>query len=116
MYLRNEIVLDGKVQKDVKYFDELINFNISAITGTYLTLDNYKKNRYTFIKVVYDGEITEKINEIIQPGNFVRICGKLDSERYLSKSGKPVYNKVLVVNKISKLEYDSNLGILIEVV
>lgn len=116
MYLKNEIVLDGKVQKDVNYFDEMINFNISAITGTYLTPTNYKKNRYTFIRVIYEGDITDEIKEIIKSGNFVRICGKLDSEQYKSKTGKIVYNKILVVNKVTKLEYDPNLGILIEVI
>ena len=40
MKLKNEIILDGKVQKDVKIFDEVINFNISAITGEYKNLEN----------------------------------------------------------------------------
>ena len=104
MKLKNEIVLDGKVQKDVKIFDEVINFNISAITGEYTNLENNKKNRYTFIRVVYDGEINDEVKSIIKTGNYIRIYGKLDSEQYKSQTGKIVYNKILCVNKVEKLE------------
>lgn len=116
MYLRNEIVLDGKVQKDVKIFDKLVNFNISAITGRYITPQNLERNRYTFIRVVYEGEVTEEVKDSIKEGNFVRIYGKLDSEQYKSQTGKFVYNKILVVNKVTKLDYDRQQGIFVEVV
>ena len=105
MKLKNEIILDGKVQKDVKVFDEVINFNISAITGEYTNLENIKKNRYTFIRVIYMGEITNEVKEIIKTGNYIRIYGKLDSEQYKSQTGKIVYNKILCVNKVEKLDF-----------
>lgn len=104
MKLKNEIILDGKVQKDVKVFDEVINFNISAITGEYNNLENTKKNRYTFIRVIYVGEINDEVKSIIQTGNYIRIYGKLDSEQYKSQTGKIVYNKILCVNKVEKLD------------
>ena len=116
MYLKNEIILDGKVQKDVKYFDELINFNISSITGEYLTPENTTKNRYTFIKTIYNGDVTDKVKNIIKTGNFVRLYGKLDSEQYKSQTGKIVYNKVLVVNKVTQLLYEPEFGIFTEVI
>ena len=116
MFLRNEVVLDGKVQKDVKVFDKIINFNISAITGEYTSPQNIKKNRYTFIRAVYEGDVTEEIKKIIVEGNFVRVYGRLDSEQYNSKAGKKVYNKILVINKATKLEYDRQTGIFMEVV
>lgn len=103
MDLKNEIILDGKVQKDVKVFDEVINFNISAITGEYKTLENTKKNRYTFIRVVYVGDINDEVKNTIKTGNFIRIYGKLDSEQYKSQSGKIVYNKILCINKVERL-------------
>lgn len=108
MKLKNEIILDGKVQKDVKIFDEVINFNISAITGEYKNLENNKKNRYTFIRVIYVGEITDEVKSIIKTGNYIRIFGKLDSEQYKSQTGKIVYNKILCVDKVEKLEIFNN--------
>lgn len=116
MFIKNEIVLDGKVQKNVKVFDEIINFNLSANTGIYIDSNNEQKNRYTFIRVLYVGEINDKVKNIIKQGNFIRVYGKLDSEQYKSQSGKIVYNKILCVNKITKLEYDQDLDMFIEVV
>ena len=31
----NKIIIDGCVQKDAKLYEEIANFNISAITGEY---------------------------------------------------------------------------------
>ena len=115
MYLQNQIVLDGKVQKDVKIFDDIVNFNLSSITGKYISPNNEEKSRYTFIRVIYDGEVTDKIKQILQPGNFIRMYGKLDSEQYQSKTGKIVYNKILVAEKINQLKYDPEFGIFTEV-
>ena len=116
MYLKNEFILDGKIQKDVKVFNDIINFNISSITGEYITLENRKKNRYTFIRVIYDGQIDDKIKKIISEGNFIRVYGKLDSEQYESKSGKIVYNKILKASKVTLLNYDPEFGIFTEVI
>ena len=41
--------------------------------------------------------------------------GKLDSEQYQSKTGKIVYNKILVAEKINQLKYDPEFGIFTEV-
>ena len=108
MKLKNEIILDGKVQKDVKIFDEVINFNISAITGEYKNLENNKKNRYTFIRVIYVGEITDEVKSIIKTGNYIRIFFFFYSEQYKSQTGKIVYNKILCVDKVEKLEIFNN--------
>jgi single-stranded DNA-binding protein len=115
MYLKNEVIIDGKVQKDVKYFSDVINFNLSIITGKYLTPDNVTKKRYTFIKTIYKGEINDKIKDIIKTGNFIRVQGKLDSEQYQSQTGKIVYNKILVIDNVTLLNYDPQFGILTEV-
>ena len=102
--MKNEFILDGKVQKDVKTFDAMISFNVAAITGKTQTIENKYKNRFTFIRVLYLGEVTDEIRSIISEGNYVRIFGKLDSEQYIDKNGKTVYNKILNANKVEKLE------------
>ena len=117
MYQKNEIILDGKVQKDVKYFDKVINFNISSITGQYTTPENLIKNRYTFIKAIYSSEdvIEDEVKDIIKTGNYIRVYGRLDCEQYKSQTGKVVYNKVIMIDKVVLLKYDPVFGILIEV-
>ena len=104
--LKNEFILDGKIQRDIKLFDSLANFNISATTGQTITLENRKKNRYTFIRVIYTGKISDGLKRILCENSFIRIYGKLDSEQYIDRNGKTVYNKILHATKICKLVSD----------
>lgn len=105
----NNVVVDAKVQPDTKVFDEIANFNVSILSGYFVMPNGYHKNRYTFIRVIYNGEITDTVKKLIQPGNFVRLYGKLDSEHYCSKSGKTVYNKVLVIDRIAPIRFNKEL-------
>jgi hypothetical protein len=112
----NQITIDGCVQKDAKLYEEIANFNISAITGEYTCVDGSKKNRFTYIRVVYPKPITEYLESVLEPGVMIRIYGKLDSEQYKTASDKIVYNKILVANKIVKIKYDKDLKDYVEVV
>ena len=112
----NEIRIDGCVQKDTKLFDEVANFNISAITGTYKCVDNTKKNRFTYLRVIYPKPVDEYIEEILQPGAMIRIYGKIDSEQYTTSSNKIVYNKIICADKIVRIRYDKDLEDYVEVV
>lgn len=106
----NYIMVDAKVQPDTKVFDEIANFNVSILSGYFVMPNGYHKNRYTFIRVIYTGVIDDTAKNLIQPGNFIRLYGKLDSEHYCSKSGKTVYNKVLVIDKIVPIKFNKDLG------
>ncbi|MBQ8218182.1 MAG: single-stranded DNA-binding protein [Bacilli bacterium] len=111
----NKIILDGCVQKDVKLFEEIANFNISAITGKYTCLDNTTKNRFTYIRVVYPSEIDERLEEILQPGVMVRVYGKIDSEQYVTSSNKVVYNKIICAEKIVRIRFNEDIQDYVEV-
>ena len=111
----NKVILDGSVQKDAKLFDEIANFNISSITGSYNCIDNTKRNRFTYIRVVFPHQLNEYLESILQPGAMIRIYGKLDSEQYKTASEKIVYNKILVADKIVRIKYDKNLKDYVEV-
>ena len=110
MLNKNEIVIDGKVQKDAKVMSEMTSFNICAITGEYQLVDNTKRNRYTYIRVLYPTDETPDLKKILMPREMVRVYGKLDSEQYVSKSDKIVYNKVLTATKVVPLRYNKELG------
>ena len=112
----NKITIDGCVQKDAKLYEEIANFNISAITGEYTCIDGTKKNRFTYIRVVFPQTITEYLASILEPGIMIRIYGKLDSEQYKTASDKIVYNKIIVAEKIVKIKYDKELKDYVEVV
>ncbi len=101
--LKNEIIFDGRVQKDVKILEELASFTVSAVTGKTQTADNRYRNRLTFIRVLYVGEINDHIRNILQQDNMVRIYGKLDSEQYIDRNGKTVYNKILHAYQLNRL-------------
>lgn len=111
----NVVIIDGIVQKDAKLFDQIANFNISAITGRYVCVNNLVKNRFTYIRIIYPKPIDERIESILKPGVLVRIYGKLDSEQYTSKSEKRVYNKIICADKIVAIKYDMNTGEYVEV-
>lgn len=111
----NKITIDGCVQKDAKLYEEIANFNISAITGEYTCINGSKKNRFTYIRVVFPQKITEELEAILQPGAMIRIYGKLDSEQYKTSSNKIVYNKILVAEKIIKIKYDKDIEDYVEV-
>lgn len=102
----NQIIIDGCVQKNVNLLSEVASFNLSAITGKFTLVDNSKKNRFTYIRVIFPQEITEYIESIIQPNNMVRVYGKLDSEQYETESGKTVYNKIICAEKLVKIRYN----------
>lgn len=112
----NQIIIDGCVQKDTKLFDEIATFNISAITGKFKLMDNTTKNRFTYIRVIYPGEINEYLESILEPGSMIRITGKLDSEQYNTQSNKTVYNKIICAEKIVKIHFDKEIGEYVEVV
>lgn len=111
----NKIILDGCVQKDARLFEEIANFNISAITGKYTCLDNTIKNRFTYIRVVYPSEIDERLEEILQPGVMVRVYGKIDSEQYVTSSNKVVYNKIICAEKIVRIRFNEDIQDYVEV-
>lgn len=111
----NKIVLDCKVQKDMKLFDEVANFNVSSITGQYVLKNNEKKNRFTYIRVLYPHEVTDQIREILQPDSMIRIYGKLDSEQYPTSSNKIVYNKIIRADKIVRIRWIPDVGDYVEV-
>lgn len=101
--MENKVIVDGKIQKDVKVFSNSIIFNLSIITGTYKTFNDNLKNRYTFIKCMYKGEVTPEIEKLLSEDSYIHLDGKLDSEHYKSKTGKIVYNKIIVAEKVTPL-------------
>lgn len=111
----NSIVIDCKVQKDVKLFDEVANFNVSSITGQFQLLDNTKKNRFTYIRVIYPHEVTDALIDILQPDSMVRVYGKLDSEQYQTSSNKIVYNKIICADKIVRVRWNNDIQDYVEV-
>lgn len=112
----NQIILDCKIQKDVKLFDEVANFNVSSITGQFQLINNVVKNRFTYIKVVYPHEVDERIEEILQPESMVRIYGKIDSEQYQTSNNKIVYNKIICADKIVRVRWNPDIGDYVEVI
>ena len=78
----NELTVDGQVKKDIEVFEDKIAFVVSIpthkdeLTG---------KDVFTFIKILYVGEMTDKTKNTIRAGNTIRIYGKLDSERFITK-------------------------------
>lgn len=112
----NKIILDGRVQKDTKLFSDIASFNISAVTGKFTLIDGKQKNRFTFIRVIYPHPIDEYIEDIVQPNSFVRIYGKIDSERYVTPNGKNVYNKVICADKIVRVVYNEDINDFDEVI
>lgn len=111
----NKIILDCKVQKDVKLFEEIANFNVSAITGQYTCIDNSVKNRFTYIRVIYPNDIDERLEEILQPGVMIRVYGKIDSEQYITSSNKVVYNKIICAEKIVRIRFNEDIQEYVEV-
>lgn len=111
----NQLIIDCSVQKDTHLMEEIANFNVSAITGTYICMDNSKKNRFTYFRVLYPYPVTQEIIDLLQPGSMIRLYGKLDSEQYVTKNNKIVYNKVLCADKIVRIRYDKALQDYVEV-
>lgn len=110
----NSVVVDVKVQPDVKLFDDSINFTGSVLSGKFTMPDATLKNRYTFIRIVFCHPVNEELKELIQSGNYVRVYAHLDSDLYKAKSGKTVYNKILQAERICKIEYNRELGDFVE--
>lgn len=111
----NEVKVDGCVQKDVKLLEEIASFNVSVNTGLYNCVDNSQKKRYTYFRVVYPFDVTEELKEIVQTGSMIRIYGKLDSEIYITNTGKYVYNKIICAEKITRIRFDKDLKDYVEV-
>lgn len=111
----NKTILDGCVQKDVKLFEELASFNMSAITGQYTCMDNTVKNRFTYLRVIYPGEVDERLEEILQQGAMIRVYGKIDSEQYVTASNKVVYNKILCAERIVRIRFNADIQDYVEV-
>lgn len=106
----NSVVVDVKVQPDVKLFDDSINFTGSVLSGKFTMPDTTMKNRYTFIRIVYCDKVNDDIKSMVQDGNYVRVYAHLDSEIYKAKSGKTVYNKILRAERICKVQFNKELG------
>lgn len=112
----NQIILDCKVQKDIKLFDEVANFNVSSITGIYNLTNNTKKNRFTYVRVIYPHEVDDRIIDILQPDSMIRVYGKLDSEQYQTSSNKVVYNKIICADKIVRVRWNEEIQEYVEVI
>lgn len=112
----NKVIVDGCIQKDVRLFDEIASFNLSVLTGVYNCANNTTKNRYTFYRVIVPFEIDEKMEELLQSGSMIRMYGKLDSEIYVTDTGKYVYNKILCAEKIVRIRYNKDLQEYVEVI
>lgn len=106
----NSVIVDVKIQPDVKLFEDSINFTGSVLSGKFTMPDASVKNRYTFIRTIYCSPVDEELKELVKPGNYIRVYAQLDSEIYKAKSGKTVYNKVLRAERISKIQYNRELN------
>lgn len=111
----NRIVLDCCVQKDVKLFEQIANFNVSAITGKYECIDGTNKNRFTYIRVIYPFEVDDILESILQTGAMIRVYGKIDSEQYQTSSNKQVYNKIICAERIVKIKFCEDIQDYVEV-
>ena len=111
----NQIIIDGRVQRNTNLFGEIASFNIASITGNFTDIYGNQKKRRTLIRVVYPKNITPADEEIIQEGNMVRVYGKFDSEQNKDKKGSVVYNKIICARKVVKIEYDELEGKFVEV-
>lgn len=112
----NQLILDGCIQKDTKLYDEIANFNISAITGSFLGQNNQIKKRFTYLKVIFPHPITPELENLLQPKSMVRIYGKIDSEQYHTISHKNVYNKIICAEKIVRIRWDNTIKDYVEVI
>lgn len=108
--MKNELIIDARIQKDVQIFSELAVFNVAIRTGKFTLLDGSEKNRHTYIKVIYAGEVDDNLRKQLVYFNLIRIYGKLDSEQYKAKSGKIVFNKIIRAEKIVPLKYSYSTG------
>lgn len=102
----NNCTVDAKIKPDVTVLNEIATFNVSFCSGTFQLPSGETRDRYTAMKVIYDGEMDSSVVELLQPGRVVRLIGKLDSEMYRATSGKNVFNKVLKIHTIKPVRYD----------
>lgn len=112
---KNEFILDGRVQCEPTLGENgWVTFNISIRTGENLLAlssgEVITRPAYTYIRVLSDLPIEE-----VKLGNYYRFKGKLGSEKYITSSGKAVYNKVLVVEAATLLEYSKEEKCFVEV-
>lgn len=99
---KNCVVVDGKIRGETKYQGDRVSFNLSIITGTW-NIDNRRLNRYTMIRVVYFGDVDPCVENLLSENSMIRIYGRLDSEQYIDRNGKRVYNKILEAEKITEI-------------
>lgn len=106
--MKNYLEIDGRIQSELVTDENCYAFNFSAPTGLDYTLKGEQRLKYTYVRVVYFGDKGEKLKKDLKVGKFIRIYGKLDSEKYITTTGKAVYNKVIVAEKIVELAYDED--------
>lgn len=111
----NKVIIDGCVQDNVRLFEEVANFNIRSMTGSYICMQGPDKKRFTCVRVIYPHKIDDYDEDTIQTGCMVRIYGKLDSEQYTTKEGKIVYNKIICAEDVVKIKYDRDTQEYVEV-
>lgn len=113
----NEFVLDGRVQSEPIYQDGVYVFTISVCTGkdTVEREDGVliEKPRFTYIRCVY--KQSDFDDKGIKVGSLYRFGGKLDSDKYITKTGKAVFNKILEVFDAIPLKFDKEIGEYVEV-
>ena len=103
MQVKNEIIIEGKILKNLKIEETSSYFYCSVLSGKHQLEDGATINKYTIIKVVYPEADGEKY---IRENSFIQVIGKLDSEQFKSQSGKTVFNKIVLANKLVPLFYN----------
>ena len=108
----NSLIIDGCVQQNPK-LDETENaplsFNISVVTGT---ID--ERRIFTYIRVILNNTDKDVLN-VIEPGRMIRIYGKLNSEQYITKSNKIVYNKIIDAENVVPIRFNKDIGDYVEI-
>ena len=102
MQVKNIMIIEGKILKNLKVEEASSYFYCSVLSGKHKLENGDLINKYTIIKVVYpeaDG------GKYIRENSFVRVTGQLDSEQFKSQSGKTVFNKIVLANKLEPLFY-----------
>lgn len=95
----NKVILEGQVQDNLKIENNKITFSLKANTN-FIQYPRNTRVIHTIIKICKQGKVTQEQLKLLQPYNTIKVVGKLDSEHYKSRSGKTVYNKIILADEI----------------
>ena len=78
----------------------------STLTRILLSIKRYKSDEYDTFPITFFGELAESVADKVTKGDYIHVTGRLNIDKFKTKTGQDVESLALIANSYEKVTFD----------